>query len=258
MQNWQLLSNWQGLVVLSAGLALALALGLLWVMSRRMAAARKPLPTPLSMPQAETPDLKIANQDVSQGQTVRLSMMDRSCPANQHATGHSQGHAEQPAPAEIARADHSGDLAGDLARDLAGDLAEDQTDDLPEAVDQGSLGQKLLNYGSLGRDDAARRCTDLMVLAQTQISSSAGPAAAGSLREVIILAAANGLADQQAAARLELGELARQDGDLITACEHWQIARSLFHDLKNKPRVKAIETRMREHGCPTDWVLNDF
>lgn len=242
MQNWQLLSNWQGLMVLSAGLALALALGLVWVMSRRKPVARQPLPTPLSMPQAETPDLKIADQDVSQGQTVRVGMMDRSYPANRQATEHNQGNAEQPEAAEIVRAD----------------LTEDQTCDGLEISDQGSLGQKIRDYGSLGREDAAVRCTDLMVLAQAQISSRAAPAAAGSLREVILLAAANGLADQQAAARLELGDLARQDGDLITACEHWQIARGLFHDLKNKPRVKAIETRMREQGCPTDWVLNDF
>ena len=102
MQDWQPLSNWQGLVVLSVGLALALAL--LWVMSRRRAAARKPLPTPLALPQAETPALKIADQDVSQGQTAHLSMMDRSYPISQHDTGHGQGHAQQPASAEIASA----------------------------------------------------------------------------------------------------------------------------------------------------------
>ena len=61
-----------------------------------------------------------------------------------------------------------------------------------------------------------------------------------------------------AEARLELAEIARASGDLTTACEHWQIARGLFSDLKHaKGRGKA-ETLMREHGCPTDWVLNDF
>lgn len=106
--------------------------------------------------------------------------------------------------------------------------------------------------------DASERCSGLLALAQNQLQSGSVPEAGASLREAIVLAAANNLPDQQALARLELGEMARQNGDLITACEHWQIARGLFHDLKNKGRVKAIETRMREHGCPTDWVLNDF
>lgn len=102
------------------------------------------------------------------------------------------------------------------------------------------------------------RCERLMARAQNELKSSSPAAAASALREVIVLASEAGLAEQHAAARIELGELARLEGDLITACEHWQIARGLFHDLKNKPRSTAVETRMREHGCPTDWVLNDF
>lgn len=108
--------------------------------------------------------------------------------------------------------------------------------------------------------DAASQCARLLAVANTQLQTT--PAltaeAAAALRDVVRLAAANGLPDAHATARLELGELARLDGDLITACEHWQIARGLFSDMKNKPRVSSIETRMREHGCPTDWVLNDF
>ncbi|HYD15637.1 MAG TPA: hypothetical protein VEA77_04495 [Hyphomicrobium sp.] len=62
----------------------------------------------------------------------------------------------------------------------------------------------------------------------------------------------------QADARLELAELAREAGDLTTACEHWQIARSLFHGLKQSTELGETEGLMRKHGCPTDWVLNDF
>ena len=47
-------------------------------------------------------------------------------------------------------------------------------------------------------------------------------------------------------------------GDLTTACEHWQIARALFHELKQGRDHAAVETRMLRNGCPTDWVLTDF
>ena len=101
-------------------------------------------------------------------------------------------------------------------------------------------------------------CARLLGIAQSQVQSGQASAAAATLRDAIHLAASSGLTGPHAAARLELGELARLDGDLITACEHWQIARGLFHELGARERVKAAETRMSEHGCPTDWVLNDF
>ncbi len=62
----------------------------------------------------------------------------------------------------------------------------------------------------------------------------------------------------QAEARLELAELARAAGDLTTACEHWQMARSLFLSEKQTKELAETEAAMRRHGCPTDWVLNDF
>jgi hypothetical protein len=107
-------------------------------------------------------------------------------------------------------------------------------------------------------EQAATICASLLRRAEVQLQSDDKLGAAASLREAIRLAAECDLNDQHASARLELGELARQDGDLITACEHWQIARGLFHDLKNSTRVKSTEGRMRDHGCPTDWVLTDF
>lgn len=59
-------------------------------------------------------------------------------------------------------------------------------------------------------------------------------------------------------ARIELGDLAHHEGDLTTACEHWQIARQLFADLNRADEQKKVEDRMRCNGCPTDWVLNNF
>ena len=59
-------------------------------------------------------------------------------------------------------------------------------------------------------------------------------------------------------ARLDLAEISRAAGDLTTACEHWQLARKLFHDLARKDRVDEADALMLQHGCPTDWVLTDF
>jgi len=68
-------------------------------------------------------------------------------------------------------------------------------------------------------------------------------------------------ADQEevhARARVALGDLAHADGDLTTACEHWQIARAIFVELKQDGDHQAVESRMLRNGCPTDWVLTDF
>lgn len=98
-------------------------------------------------------------------------------------------------------------------------------------------------YLALGQDDIARG----------QIEEGAGH-----LRSCIRAAARSRNGAVEAEARLELAELAREAGDLTTACEHWQIARSLFHKLARKSDVAGTEDRMQRHGCPTDWVLTDF
>ncbi len=82
--------------------------------------------------------------------------------------------------------------------------------------------------------------------------------AADALRACLWQAGIQSRRDMQASARLELGDLCLAAGDPITACEHWQIARDYFGELKDEAGMAAIETRMRSNGCPTDWVLNDF
>lgn len=79
-----------------------------------------------------------------------------------------------------------------------------------------------------------------------------------SLTQAVRIAARNGDKDTHAEARLKLGDLVQEAGDLTTACEHWQIARGLFHELKKAGPLAETEARMRRNGCPTDWVLNDF
>lgn len=83
-------------------------------------------------------------------------------------------------------------------------------------------------------------------------------AAADSLRAAIIKATKARKPLLHASARLELGDIAHAEGDLTTACEHWQMARSMFEDEKRAQNASDCEKRMTRNGCPTDWVLNDF
>ena len=94
--------------------------------------------------------------------------------------------------------------------------------------------------------------------AQAEIAGGRRDMAGDYLRSSVRAAAKSRNPAIQAEARLELAELARAAGDLTTACEHWQLARALFHDMKQQTRVGETEKLMQKHGCPTDWVLNDF
>lgn len=91
-----------------------------------------------------------------------------------------------------------------------------------------------------------------------QIAAGDRIAAAENLRGAILLASQSGDRRLHAAARLELGDIARHEGDLQTACEHWQLARSLFEEEQSPADAAQCEKRMNSNGCPTDWVLNDF
>lgn len=58
--------------------------------------------------------------------------------------------------------------------------------------------------------------------------------------------------------RLLLAELCVVRDDLTSACEHWQLARELFQSCEDAAPVAQVERLMQKHGCPTDWILNDF
>lgn len=94
--------------------------------------------------------------------------------------------------------------------------------------------------------------------ARQEIEAGRQAEAAARLRSAIRLATRLGMREAHAEARLELAEISRVEGDLTTACEHWQIARAIFADLKQTRELKQAEALMRAHGCPTDWVLTDF
>lgn len=106
-------------------------------------------------------------------------------------------------------------------------------------------------------DDAAL-AEHYLAWARAEIAQGRAADAGEHLRTSVRIAAKGRHAALHAQARLELAELAREAGDLTTACEHWQLARALFHDLQEPARVGDTERLMQRHGCPTDWVLNDF
>lgn len=97
-----------------------------------------------------------------------------------------------------------------------------------------------------------------LALAREKLAAQRVDEAADQLRKAIRVASRIGKKKTHAEARLELAEIARAEGDLTTACEHWQIARGLFAETKHAKELEKAETLMRQHGCPTDWVLNDF
>jgi hypothetical protein len=72
------------------------------------------------------------------------------------------------------------------------------------------------------------------------------------------LAALHGPRSAHAEARLELAEVAYKAGDLTGACEQWQMARTALLDDGQKEAHARVDKRMRDNGCPTDWVLTDF
>ena len=95
-------------------------------------------------------------------------------------------------------------------------------------------------------------------LARAEIAEGRNEFASEHLRSSVMAAIKARDGATQAEARIELAELARASGDLTTACEHWQIARGLFHKMSEQAKLGDTERLMQQHGCPTDWVLNDF
>lgn len=91
-----------------------------------------------------------------------------------------------------------------------------------------------------------------------ELSKGERDAASELLRKSIMLATTHDLKMIHAEARLELADLAQADGDPTTACEHWQMARQLFHDVDAKDGVEKTDKKILSNGCPTDWVLTDF
>jgi hypothetical protein len=126
----------------------------------------------------------------------------------------------------------------------------------PRAIDGAAL------LAAVGEAEAAGQTQRLpglyLSLAEWRTDLGEADAAEDLLRKSIRAAATTGLKETHAKARVALGDIAQAKGDPVTACEHWQIARGLFHELKQKSAYDAVDARMQRNGCPTDWVLTDF
>ena len=95
-------------------------------------------------------------------------------------------------------------------------------------------------------------------LAQFHRTSGNENARLTALRTSAGIAAQHGPRSVHAQVRLELAEAAYALGDLTSACEHWQMARTALQEDGQRDAYTRVEKQMRDHGCPTDWVLTDF
>jgi hypothetical protein len=107
-------------------------------------------------------------------------------------------------------------------------------------------------------DDDAVVSSASVELARLLIARSARQDASQHLHAAVVAARRSNLPGTHAAARIELAELAYRDGDLTTACEHWQMAKLMFHETGRRTDRDRVADVMRQHRCPTDWVLTNF
>ncbi|MEO1205961.1 MAG: hypothetical protein AAFV45_06475 [Pseudomonadota bacterium] len=108
------------------------------------------------------------------------------------------------------------------------------------AKDQAALGHLYLTQGVL--------------LKQAGQSAVAGDV----LRKCVMIAMQLKDARLHAMGRLELGDVVAEAGDLTTACEHWQMAKAMFLEVRHRADSEAADARMLKSGCPTEWVLTEF
>jgi hypothetical protein len=107
-------------------------------------------------------------------------------------------------------------------------------------------------------NDQVGLARDSVELARLLIARNAQPAAEVLLRKAVIVARRAKLPETHAEARIELAELARAGGDLTSACEHWQMAKLMFHETGRRGDQDRMADVMRQNRCPTDWVLTGF
>jgi hypothetical protein len=114
-----------------------------------------------------------------------------------------------------------------------------------------------LEAARVARDDALLSSHSVQ-LARLLLVRSERPKAAQLLQTAALVARRAKLPVVHAEARMELAELALLDGDLTSACEHWQMAKLMFHELGRRVDQDRVAEMMRKQRCPTDWVLTNF
>lgn len=165
---------------------------------------------------------------------------------------------------EHTRSDTTGlQYASDSHPDMniaAGEVAiQDVTDWIPSLSPQQQERalETALATAKSDRDDAALSRNSIL-LARILLSRSARDEAAALLQSAALSARRAKLPVLHAEARIELAQLAHGDGDMTSACEHWQMAKVMFHETGQRPDQDRISDLMRQHRCPTDWVLTNF
>jgi tetratricopeptide (TPR) repeat protein len=126
----------------------------------------------------------------------------------------------------------------------------------PEPDDPKSLSEKIAR--AVAEHRTAALATLYVELARAQEQAGDLAAKMSALRSAAGYGALHGPPSAHAVARLALAEAAHQEGDLTSACEQWQLARAAFLESGDPERHAHVERRMRDNGCPTDWVLTDF
>ena len=139
------------------------------------------------------------------------------------------------------------------------DAGEDRPWHEPHHEPAGMAGREAELLAAENRfDDAAVARISLQLAREMMAAASPNEEVKSHLRRAIILATRLKDEETHAAARLELGDLLGDEGDMTSACEHWQIARQIYWDAHAKDQLDDVDRRMMANGCPTDWVLNDF
>ncbi len=115
---------------------------------------------------------------------------------------------------------------------------------------------KLSQAESLAQNPGLARLYLDLAAAHRKAGDEAASLAA--LRSAAGLAAKDGPHSAHAEARLQLAEAAYDGGDLTGACEQWQMARVALQEAGDHQAQARVDKRMRDNGCPTDWVLTDF
>jgi tetratricopeptide (TPR) repeat protein len=129
----------------------------------------------------------------------------------------------------------------------------------PAPVVAGSAAETALALQDAVKSNAHQKLPALYLeLGRCRLAEGEQEEAAELLRKSILAASGSLHRQAHAEARVLLGDIALMHGDPTTACEHWQIARRLFHELEQAREHTDVEARMLKNGCPTDWVLTDF
>ncbi|MFT3731042.1 MAG: hypothetical protein QM780_06385 [Hyphomicrobium sp.] len=111
---------------------------------------------------------------------------------------------------------------------------------------------------AVANGEKSRLASLYVELAEAHARDGNSSARMAALRSAAGYGALHGPHAAHAAARLALGDAARQSGDLTTACEQWQLARTAFLESGDTVQHARVDKCMRDNGCPTDWVLTDF